>query len=159
MARLMDFMYTGATEARQDELPEFLTTATKLQIRGFGFRRLTDQENDQKKAFNGCFDEEKFPKFSARKKICGRKSSVPKKLKLPENKITVSTDKQEKHLLERKEEWHPYGAIKTGKVSSTGKPMIKCEECGKVLADPSSLYRHRKIHTGEKPHTCPFCHK
>ena len=97
MARLMDFMYTGATEARQEELPEFLTTATKLQIRGFGFRRLTDEENDQKKALHGCFDEGRFPKFSARKKICGRKSSVPKKLKLPENKITVSTDKQEKH--------------------------------------------------------------
>ena len=97
MARLMDFMYTGATQARHEELPEFLITATKLQIRGFGFRRSTDEENDQKKAFNGCFDVEKFPKISARKKICGRKSSVPKKLKLPENKITVSTDKQEKH--------------------------------------------------------------
>ena len=80
MARLMDFMYTGATEARQEELPEFLTTATKLQIRGFGFRRLTDEENDQKKAFNGCFDEGRFPKYSARKKICGRKHQFPKSL-------------------------------------------------------------------------------
>ena len=35
--------------------------------------------------------------------------------------------------------------------------MVKCEECGKVLADPSSLYRHRKIHTGERPHKCPIC--
>ena len=42
-------------------------------------------------------------------------------------------------------------------MGSNGKAAVKCEECGKVLADPSSLYRHRKIHTGEKPHKCPYC--
>ena len=42
-------------------------------------------------------------------------------------------------------------------MSANGKAAVKCEECGKVLADPSSLYRHRKIHTGEKPHKCPIC--
>ena len=42
-------------------------------------------------------------------------------------------------------------------IGSNGKAAVKCEECGKVLADPSSLYRHRKIHTGEKPHKCPHC--
>ena len=35
--------------------------------------------------------------------------------------------------------------------------MVKCEICNKELADPSSLYRHRKIHNGEKPHGCPYC--
>ena len=35
--------------------------------------------------------------------------------------------------------------------------MVKCEICGKELADPSSLYRHRKIHNGEKPHQCNYC--
>ena len=35
--------------------------------------------------------------------------------------------------------------------------MVKCEICGKELADPSSLYRHRKIHNGEKPHKCRYC--
>ena len=35
--------------------------------------------------------------------------------------------------------------------------MVKCEICHKELADPSSLYRHRKIHNGEKPHKCPYC--
>jgi len=34
---------------------------------------------------------------------------------------------------------------------------VSCEICGKKLADPSSLYRHRKIHSGDKPHKCPFC--
>lgn len=38
-----------------------------------------------------------------------------------------------------------------------GKPVVECEVCFKELADPSSLYRHRKIHSGEKPHKCPFC--
>ncbi len=37
-----------------------------------------------------------------------------------------------------------------------GKPAVSCEICGKTLADPSSLYRHRKIHNGEKPHKCPI---
>merc|ERR1712223_1334717 len=38
-----------------------------------------------------------------------------------------------------------------------GKSAVQCEICLKTLADPSSLYRHRKIHNGEKPHKCPFC--
>ena len=42
---------------------------------------------------------------------------------------------------------------------TSGKPMVSCEDCGKTLADPSSLYRHRKIHTGEKPHSCPKCNR
>lgn len=37
------------------------------------------------------------------------------------------------------------------------KPSVTCEICGKKLADPSSLYRHRKIHSGDKPHKCPYC--
>ena len=52
---------------------------------------------------------------------------------------------------------HPLGGIKTGEIGPNGKPSVKCEECGKLLADPSSLYRHRKIHTGDKPHKCPYC--
>ena len=54
-------------------------------------------------------------------------------------------------------EKHPLGGIKTGEIGPNGKPIVKCEECGKLLADPSSLYRHRKIHTGDKPHKCPHC--
>ena len=48
---------------------------------------------------------------------------------------------------------------RAGEIGDNGKVSVKCEECGKVLTDPSSLYRHRKIHTGEKPHKCPFCPK
>ena len=108
MAQLMEYMYTGGTEARQEELPEFLTTATKLQIRGFGLHRSTDEENDFKKAFNDCIDEEKFLKFSASrpyfnfKKMSGRKSSVPKKLKLPETKITNSTKNLDNSFVDKK---------------------------------------------------------
>jgi len=58
-----------------------------------------------------------------------------------------------------KREKHPSGpgGIKTDMIGPNGKAAVKCEECGKLLADPSSLYRHRKIHTGEKPHKCPYC--
>ena len=34
---------------------------------------------------------------------------------------------------------------------------VTCEECGKVLADQTSLNRHMMIHTGEKPFKCPYC--
>ena len=44
-------------------------------------------------------------------------------------------------------------------VGENGRPYVKCDICGKCLADPSSLYRHRKIHNGEKPHTCRFCQR
>ena len=42
-------------------------------------------------------------------------------------------------------------------IGDNGRPFVKCDICGKCLADPSSLYRHRKIHNGEKPHTCKWC--
>ena len=51
----------------------------------------------------------------------------------------------------------PPGGKITGEIGANGKASVACEDCGKVLADPSSLYRHRKIHTGEKPHKCPHC--
>ena len=49
--------------------------------------------------------------------------------------------------------------IRTGEIGANGKPTVKCEVCGKKLADPSSLYRHRKIHSGDKPHKCPYCER
>ena len=60
---------------------------------------------------------------------------------------------------EKVRERTPLGGIRTGEIGPNGKPSVECEDCGKVLADPSSLYRHRKIHTGEKPHKCPYCDK
>jgi len=47
--------------------------------------------------------------------------------------------------------------LRTGEIGANGKPAVACEVCGKKLADPSSLYRHRKIHSGDKPHKCPYC--
>ena len=37
---------------------------------------------------------------------------------------------------------HPLGGIRTGEIGANGKPTVKCEVCGKKLADPSSLYRY-----------------
>ena len=48
------------------------------------------------------------------------------------------------------------GSIPPSKLS--GKE-VTCEICGKKLSEPASLYRHRKIHTGDKPHKCPYCDK
>jgi len=59
-----------------------------------------------------------------------------------------STDKIDKN---------PVGGVRTGEIGANGKPSVACEVCGKKLADPSSLYRHRKIHSGDKPHQCPYC--
>ncbi|XP_075971238.1 uncharacterized protein LOC142973442 [Anticarsia gemmatalis] len=32
-----------------------------------------------------------------------------------------------------------------------------CSECGKQLASRSALARHRRVHSGERPHACPTC--
>ena len=42
-------------------------------------------------------------------------------------------------------------------IGPMGKLMVKCEICGKELANRVKLYRHRKMHNGERPHSCPYC--
>jgi len=54
---------------------------------------------------------------------------------------------------------NPIGGYKTGEIGANGKQPVACEVCGKKLTDPSSLYRHRKIHSGDKPHKCPYCNR
>lgn len=54
---------------------------------------------------------------------------------------------------------NPIGGYKVGEVGTNGKQPVECEVCGKRLTDPSSLYRHRKIHSGDKPHKCPYCNR
>ena len=108
MARLLQYMYTGATEADQQELPDILTTATKLQIRGFGLSRSPNEKKDHTKAFNESIDGEHLQNVSSGqyfhknvgnvKKVCGRKSSVPKKLKLQENETNSSGNHQQQPL-------------------------------------------------------------
>ncbi len=37
------------------------------------------------------------------------------------------------------------------------KKCMKCFHCGKTFASYSNLKRHKKIHTGVRPHVCAFC--
>ncbi|XP_037982265.1 zinc finger protein 345-like [Motacilla alba alba] len=34
-----------------------------------------------------------------------------------------------------------------------------CSECGKIFSHKSALVKHRKIHSGDRPHVCPDCGK
>ena len=108
MARLMEYMYTGVTEVRQEDLPDILNTATRLQMRGFGPSRSTNEKTDHKTTFNDSKDEKNVSAGRSLhknmtqkkvKKLCGRKSSIPKKIKLPETETNSSDSGQQQQLL------------------------------------------------------------
>ncbi|KAL3198341.1 hypothetical protein MRX96_044381 [Rhipicephalus microplus] len=38
-------------------------------------------------------------------------------------------------------------------------PMLRCSVCGYVAAFKSSMQRHQRTHTGERPYKCNYCGK
>ncbi|XP_066428857.1 zinc finger protein 547-like isoform X1 [Eleutherodactylus coqui] len=47
----------------------------------------------------------------------------------------------------------------TTSVEQNGGKRFHCGECGKQFTKSSSLYTHRRIHTGKKPYSCSECGK
>lgn len=44
-------------------------------------------------------------------------------------------------------------------LSPSAMPACQCVICGRRLANPGSLRNHMRLHTGERPYTCPYCPK
>uniref|UniRef100_A0A3B3ZAR9 C2H2-type domain-containing protein n=1 Tax=Periophthalmus magnuspinnatus TaxID=409849 RepID=A0A3B3ZAR9_9GOBI len=36
---------------------------------------------------------------------------------------------------------------------------MHCSDCGARFSSQPPLIRHRKVHTGDRPFSCPFCSK
>ena len=59
----------------------------------------------------------------------------------------------------------PFGDVRTGKAIAVcnvasrgdGRKRYMCSTCGRQFAQPGSLRRHVRVHTGERPYMCASC--
>lgn len=49
------------------------------------------------------------------------------------------------------------GELKTNTDDKQNGTSKQCPDCGRMFLKPSQMLRHRRIHTGEKPHVCNIC--
>ncbi|XP_078661591.1 uncharacterized protein LOC144905719 isoform X2 [Branchiostoma floridae x Branchiostoma belcheri] len=67
------------------------------------------------------------------------------------------TAASEQQFLEQYEEQGSQDSLEDGGDTDPEKTIYHCETCQKPFSRVDSLRRHRILHTGVKPHGCPFC--
>ena len=100
---------------------------------------------------SGYYDSDVYPTYRHRQKHLLNKTGTekkpfkdkPKEKTIPASSGTTATSE------------HP--ALKT--YESGGRLVYSCDVCKRELSHLTSYRRHMKLHTMERPHVCPICHK